>query len=175
VVVLDLRVVGSFPVDEHANADVEVVGFSSRDNAFGNRILNGLCNAVLSRSEHLNGLTGVLDGDLVVKDRVRLAGEVRCDDGEKRREAVLVVRQRVAECRFSGRATRAHEKVDVRDLVAITDERLAEKYFVDLGHIRGFSQAINTTSTNATPPRPSAPVLAQFRKAIRCYLRPVTL
>src|SRR5690606_34160898 len=31
VVVLNLRVVGSFPVDEHADADEDVVSFRSRD------------------------------------------------------------------------------------------------------------------------------------------------
>ena len=121
-------------MDEYADANEDVVSFSSGDHAFGNRVLNGLGNAVLCRSEHLNGLTGVLDGNLVVQNRVRLAGEVRSDDGEERRKAVLVVRQRVAERCFSSRTARTDNEVDVRDFVAVADERFADHYFINFGH-----------------------------------------
>src|SRR5262249_41382009 len=113
--------------------------FSGRDNTLSDGVLNGLGDAVLGRSEHLNGLTGVLDGDLVVKDRVRLAGEVRRDDREKRGEAVLVVRQSVAESRFGSRAARPDNKIDMSDLVAVADKRLADQDFVDFGHKGGSS------------------------------------
>ena len=63
-----------------------------------------------------------------------MQAQVRRDDGEKRREAVLVVRQSVAERRFGSRAARSDEEVDMSDLVAVADERLADHNFIDLGH-----------------------------------------
>src|SRR3546814_2030140 len=45
-----------------------------------------------------------LDGDLVVQDGVRLAGQVGGDHGEQGREAVLVVGQGVAERSLGGRS-----------------------------------------------------------------------
>src|SRR5690606_455512 len=111
VVVLDLRVVGSFPVDEDADEDVKIVSFSSRNDAFSNRVLNGLGNAVRGGADHLDGLTGFLDGDLVEQNRVGLAEQVRRDNGEEGGEAGLVVGQRVAECRLGGAAARSDDEI----------------------------------------------------------------
>ena len=49
-------------------------------------------------------------------------------------------------------AARPENEVDVRDLVAVADERLADHHFVDFGHYGVPPIANNTTSTNATPP-----------------------
>src|SRR4029453_9772774 len=54
-------------------------------------------------------------------------GQVRRNDCEQRREAVLVVRERVAERGAGGTRLRPDDQVDVRDFVAIADERFAEK------------------------------------------------
>ena len=121
-------------MDEHANENVDVVSFVCGDHAFSDRVLNGLGNAVLGGAEHLNGLAGVLDGDLVEHRGVGLALQVRRDDGEERREAVLVVRQRVAKCSFNSRTARSDEEVDVRHFVAVADERFADHYAIDLSH-----------------------------------------
>src|SRR5262245_36813066 len=59
--VLDLLVVVGFPMDEHADADEEIVGLGRRDDAFRNRIGDRLGNAILGRAEHLDRLLGALD------------------------------------------------------------------------------------------------------------------
>jgi len=88
------------------------------DDALGHRVGDGLGHAGLRRTEHLNGLLGVLDRDLVEQDRVRLGQQVRRDDGEKRREAVLVVDQRVGESQFGSAAARSDDQIDMRDFIA---------------------------------------------------------
>src|SRR5690606_18618624 len=143
VVVLDLGVVGCFPVDEHANADEHVISFVSGNDAFGNSVLNGPSNTGLSRAKHLNGLTGVLDGDLVEHHGARLARQVWSDHCKQRRETVLVVGEAVAESSFSGGATRTDDQVDVRDFITVTDERLANQNLVDFGHSRNSPKAEN--------------------------------
>ena len=138
VVLLDLLVVVGFPMDEHADRDEQVIGLGERDHAFGDRIGDGLGDAGLRRAEHLNGLLGVLDGDLVEEDRVRLGQQVRRDDGEQRGEAVLVVDEGIGESRLGGAAARSDQQVDVGDFIAFADERLADHELVDQGHVSSF-------------------------------------
>jgi hypothetical protein len=52
---------------------------------------------MLSRSEHLHGLLGALDGHLVEQDRVGLAEQVRSDNREQCRETVFVVDERIGD------------------------------------------------------------------------------
>src|SRR5687768_14534831 len=52
VVLLDLGVVRSVPMDEHAHADEDVVRFAGRDYPFGDTVLHCLGNRMLRRAEH---------------------------------------------------------------------------------------------------------------------------
>jgi len=102
--------------------------------AFCDAVGHGFGNRVLSRAEHLHGLLGTLDRDLVEQDRRRLAEQIRRYDSKERGEAVLVVRQSVGECRFDRASTRAHDEVDVGHFVTLTDERFTHASSVDLCH-----------------------------------------
>src|SRR3546814_12892830 len=75
-----------------------------------------------------------LDGDLVVQDGVRLAGQVGGDHGEQGREAVLVVGQGVAERSLGGASPGPHDKIDMGDLVAVAYKRFTNKDLVDFSH-----------------------------------------
>src|SRR5579863_7246169 len=50
VEVVDLLVVVRFPVDEHADADEEIVGFLHRDHTFRDAVSHRLADGVLRRS-----------------------------------------------------------------------------------------------------------------------------
>src|SRR5262245_62976207 len=56
IVFLDFLVVGGFPMDEHADADEEIVGLVLGYDTFGDAIGRGLGHGVLRRAEHLHGL-----------------------------------------------------------------------------------------------------------------------
>src|SRR4051812_18198286 len=56
IVVLDLLVVGGFPMDEHADANEEVVGFVLGNDTFRDAVGHSLRHRVLSGAEHLHGL-----------------------------------------------------------------------------------------------------------------------
>src|SRR5262249_27023035 len=56
-----------------------------------------------------------------------LRRQVGRDDGQERREAVLVVRERVAESGAGRAGLGADDQVDVRHFIAVTHEGLAEK------------------------------------------------
>jgi hypothetical protein len=73
---------------------------------------------MLRRPEHLNRLLGALDGHLVEQDGVRLAGHVRRENGQQRGEAVLVVRQGVAEGVLCRAAARSDDQVDMGNFIA---------------------------------------------------------
>src|ERR1019366_3870663 len=130
VVVLDLGVVAGVPVNEHADRDEQIVGFGERNNALGDAVGDGLGDAGLGRAKHLNGLLGVLDRDLVEQDCVRLGQKVRGDNSEKRREAVLVVDQRIGESQFGGASARSNQQIDMSDFITFADERLADQELV---------------------------------------------
>src|SRR5262245_11343906 len=134
VEVLDLLVVLGFPVNEHADGDIEIVGLVGGDYAFGDGISHGLGDGVLCRAEHLHRLARILDGDLVVKDRRGFAEKVRRNHRKQGGEAVLVVGQRIAERRLDGAAARTEKQIDMGDFVAVTDKRLADTNSTDLGH-----------------------------------------
>ena len=129
VEVLNLLVVVGFPVDEHADADEQVISGRKRNDAFSDRVRNRLGDAMLRGAKHLNRLLGVLDGDLVEQDRVRLDQQVRRNHREQRREAVLVVDQRVRKGFFSRRAARTHDQIDVRNFIAVANQRFANAHF----------------------------------------------
>src|SRR5690242_10060901 len=134
VEVLDLLVVLGFPMDEHADADEQIVSLVGGDHAFGDGIGDRLGHGVLRGAEHLHGLACVLDGHLVVEDRWGLAEKVRRDHREQRGEAILVVGQCIAERLFDGAATRTNEQIDMSNFVAVADERLANTRTTYLGH-----------------------------------------
>lgn len=134
VEVVDLLVVFGFPMDEDADADEEIIGFFDRDDAFGDAVGNRLGDRMLRRAEHLDRLLGALDRDLVEQDRVGLGEQVRRDDREKRGEAVLIVDERIRESAFRGAAARTHDQIDMRNFIAVADERFADAEFRYLGH-----------------------------------------
>ena len=68
-----------------------------------------------------------LDRDLVEEQGVGLGREIRRHYREQSREAILVVCKRIAERRAGRPRLGANDQVDVRDLVAIADQRLTEK------------------------------------------------
>ena len=109
-------------MDEHAHEDAEIIRLVLRDDAALERVDDGARDRGLRRPEHLDRLLGALDGHLIEEDRVRLGRQVRRDDCEQRREAVLVVREGVDECRARGARLRADDQIDVRYLVAVADE-----------------------------------------------------
>ena len=67
---------------------------------------------------------------------LRLAQQVRRDDRQQRREAVLVVDQRIGEGELGRRAARTHDQVDMRNFIAVADQRLADQHLVDQSHVR---------------------------------------
>ena len=114
-------------MNEHADRDEEVFGLLDRDDAFRDAVGDGLGDAILRRAEHLHGLLGVLDRHLVEQDRVGLDEQVRRDDGEQSGEAVLIVDERIGESGLGRAAARTHQQVDMRDLIALADERFADQ------------------------------------------------
>ena len=109
-------------MDEDADADEEIVGLVLRNGAVGDAVGHGLRHRMLRRPEHLNRLLGALDGHLVEQDGVRLAGHVRRENGQQRGEAVLVVRQGVAEGVLCRAAARADDQVDMGNFIALADQ-----------------------------------------------------
>ena len=79
----------------------------------------------LRRAEHLHRLRGALDRDLVGHERVGLRGQVGRNDREEVRVALALVEQSLGERLADGPVLRANQQVDVSDLVALADERLA--------------------------------------------------
>ena len=92
--------------------------------------------------KHLHRLLRALNRYLVEEERIGLARQVRTHHCQQSREPILVIRQRVAERRLCSRTARSDDEVDVRDLVAVADERLANHHFVDFGHA-GFSSQVH--------------------------------
>ena len=76
-----------------------------------------ICTACLS----------ILDRDFGNHDRRRLGQEVRGQHGEQRSEPVLVVGQAMdPEGRFGRTAARSNEQIDMRDFVAVANQRLSD-------------------------------------------------
>ena len=71
---------------------------------------------------------------LLNNHRVGLALKIGRDHRQKRGEAVLVVGERVAKCRFDRAPPGSDEQVDMRDFVAVSDQRFTDHYFRDLCH-----------------------------------------
>src|SRR5438445_5979767 len=81
----------------------------------------------MRRAEHLHGLRGVLDGDLVEEERVGLGRQVGRDDGEELGETVGVVRQRADEGLPRVARLRPNDQIDVGDLIPVAYQRLAKE------------------------------------------------
>ena len=106
---------------------VFVVSHDARIVPFADRVIH-LEDGRLSGPEHLHRLRGALDRDLVVHDRVGLRGKVRRDHREQVRVTLALVDQGAGERCAHRSALGADQKIDVRDLVALTDERLSDHY-----------------------------------------------
>ncbi len=65
VVLLDLSVVFSSPVDEYTNRDEQIVSFVCWDCAVFNRVSNSHGNTTLCRAKHLNRLFRTFDSYFV--------------------------------------------------------------------------------------------------------------
>ena len=163
VELLDLLVVFRLPVDEDADADEQVVGLLDRDRAVGDAVGDGLGDRMLRRAEHLHGLLGALDGDLVEHHGRGFGHEVRRDHREERGKAVFVVGQSRGEGRFRGAAARPDDEVDVGDLIAVADQRLADKEFLNLSHL---------TSSQEWRQTPELSQAAMRRTAYPCCQHP---
>ena len=131
---LNFLVVVGIPMDEHTDANEEVVGLVRRYDPACDTIGHRLGDAALRRAEHLDGLLSVFDGYLVKQDRRGLAHEVWCDHGEQGGKTILVVGERVGKCRFRRAAPRSDHEIDVSNFVAIADERFADAELVYLCH-----------------------------------------
>src|SRR5207247_2109650 len=79
------------------------------------------------RAEHLDGVRGTLDGDLVEEERVGLCRQVRTDHGQEGAMPFALVRQSVHECLPCWARLRPDDQVDVGDLVPITYQRFADE------------------------------------------------
>ncbi len=122
-------------MNEHTDADEQIVSLGCRNEAFRNRIGNGLGDGVLGRAEHLHRLLGALDRHLVEQHRVGLGRQIGRDHRQQGGEPVLVVGQAVAKRSLDRTAARTDQQVDVSDFVPIADQRLAHTNFGDLGHL----------------------------------------
>src|SRR5215470_17856797 len=122
VEILDFLVVVRFPMDENANADEDIVRLGLRNYALRNAIRHRLRDRVLGRPKHLYRLLGALDRHLVEQDGCGLAKEVWPYHRQKRREAVLIVREGVRERRFGCAAARTHDEIDMGNFVAVAYE-----------------------------------------------------
>src|SRR5437764_2316814 len=127
VEVEDFLVVLRLPVDEHAHQDAVVVHLVSRDDARGHAVHHRARDRGLRRAEHLHGLRGILDGDLVEEERVRLRRQVGRNDGEQLGETVGVVRQRADEGLPRVARLRPDDQIDVSDLIPVAYQRLAKE------------------------------------------------
>src|SRR4029077_4518793 len=134
VEVLDLLVVLGFPVNEHADGDVEIVRLVGGNPPFCHGVGDGLGHGVLRRTEHLHRLARVLDRHLVVEDRWGLREKVGRDHRKKRGEAVLVVGQSIAERGLHSAAAGTDQQIDVSNFIAVTDERFTYTDTTNLGH-----------------------------------------
>ncbi len=152
IVILDLLVIGRIPMDEHPDADEEIVRLGFRDDAFGDAVGDRLGHRMLRRPEHLHGLLGPLDGHLVEQNRRRLAGQVWGHQRKQRGEAFLVVRQGIRERGLGCAAARSDQEIDVGDLVAFADERFTDAEFRDLCHLPTLLPRKSDASPTATCP-----------------------
>ena len=124
-----------------------------------------LATRVLRGAEHLHRLLGALDRHLVEHDSGGLDHEIGRDDREQGGEAVLVVAQSVRERSLHGAAAGADEKVDMGDLVAFADKRLADAHFGDLRH--GIPPSYTTGLPARTPCGDGEPAILVFSIPLR--------
>lgn len=131
VVLVNLRIVGRFPVDENAADDDVFIGLVFRDHAFGNAVNDCTSDCRLCRAEHLHGLLGAFDRHFRDHDRSRFANQVRRDDGEQARVAGTLCRECVGKSHAHWTVLIANEQIDVGDFIAVANEAFADKH----GHV----------------------------------------
>ena len=119
-------------MDEHADADEEIVGLVLGYDAFGDAVGHGLGHGVLCRAEHLHGLLRALDRHLVEQDRGRLAEQVGATTASSDVNPSLLLVRAWAKP-ISCASTRAHDEVDVGRFT-LTDERFTDAESVHLCH-----------------------------------------
>jgi serine/threonine-protein kinase len=128
VVLVNLAVVLGLPVDEHAADDDQVIDLGLADGPLRDAVGDGLGHGRLSRAEHLHRLGRALDRHLGDEDRGRLAQQVRRQHGQQVRVPLFLVRQRRGESRAHGAVLRANQQINVGDLVAFANQRLADEH-----------------------------------------------
>jgi len=106
VEVLNLLVVLGVPMDEHADANEQIVGFAHGDNACRDTVGDSLADSMLSRAEHLHGLCRILDRHFVIEDGRGLAHQVWGYESEQSGETLLVVGKCTGKRRFGRAAAR---------------------------------------------------------------------
>src|ERR1700746_3574090 len=77
IVILYLSVVGGIPMNEDANADEEVVGLISRNDALSHAISDRLSDSMLSWAKHLYRLLSVFNRHLIKHYGGRFDHQVR--------------------------------------------------------------------------------------------------
>ena len=113
VEVLNLLIVLGVPMDEHADANEQIVGFAHRNHARRDTVGDSLGDAMLSRAEHLHGLGRILDRHLVEQDGCGLDEQIWRHHREQCGETILVIGQRIRKRRFRRAAARSDDEVDV--------------------------------------------------------------
>jgi len=134
VEVLNLLIVLGVPMDEHTDANEQIVGFANRDHASRDTIGDSFRDAVLGRPEHLHGLGRILDRHLVEQNGRGLDEQVGSHHREQRGETILIVGKGSRERRFGRAAARSNDEIDMSNFVAVPDERFADTELVYLGH-----------------------------------------
>jgi hypothetical protein len=111
------------PVDEHAGDQAQIVALALRDDAVAHGVDDRSRHRRLRRSEHLDRLNGPLDRDLVGHDRVGLRRQVGRNHRQEVSVALALVIRASAKALPTGPSF--EPMVDVSDLVALSDKRLA--------------------------------------------------
>src|SRR5262249_46814376 len=132
--ILNFLIVGRFPVDENADTNEKIFGFVLRDYSFSHAVRYSLGNRMLRRAKHLHSLLRALDRNFVEQHRRRFTQQVRRHHCQQRCKSILVVRQTICKGRFGGASARPHDKVNVRDLIAVTHKRFTNAKSTNFCH-----------------------------------------
>lgn len=126
VVLEDLLVVFSLPVNEHAADDAEFFCLILRNDPFFDAVSHSLGDCVLRGSEHLDSLLVPLDGDLRDHHRCRFDSQVRGQHCQQVRVAVRLVGQGVGKCHADRTSLVTDQQIDVRNFVTIAAQGFAD-------------------------------------------------
>ena len=127
VVLLDLRVVFGQPVNEDSANNHQLVGLFRGNRPLGQAIGDRLGDTLLSRAEHLHGLSRPLDRDLRDHHRRRLDGQVRSQHGQQIDVTGRLPTQGVGEGRPHRTVLVTDQQVNVCNFISIAHQGFANK------------------------------------------------